>query len=200
MYKEGIVKADNRAILIGKLLQAYGGAVYTKDKAIINLSPKSRISTAETIADSAAGKVLIFTAYKHTCEMVFRELSRSKSDKYDGGPMAMVHGDTPLKERYEIFRSFQDANDPLRRIVAHPKCMSHGLNLTEADTIIWYQPYQGYETYQQANGRITRAGQTRRQLIYHLRASSVEDKVYNTLVTNGNMQATLLELFETEFT
>ena len=193
-YKTGQVTAVNAPVLVGKLLQGYAGAVYTSEKEVIDLSPRDRIETAKTLIDAAEGKVLMFASFRHVCKQVHSKLI---ADKFrSGNEMALITGETDDDYRYRVFTRFQDPRDPMRLIIAHPKCMSHGLNLTQANTVIWYIPTTSAETYQQANGRITRAGQEREQLIYHLRAGANEDKVYRTLAARGSMQACILDLFE----
>jgi len=76
--------------------------------------------------------------------------------------------------------------------------MSHGLTLTAANTIIWASPTTSLETYQQANARITRAGQTQNTHIIHVAGSPAEAKVYARLKRNAALQGALLELFEKE--
>ena len=52
------------------------------------------------------------------------------------------------------------------------------------------------ETYQQANGRVTRPGQTKKTLVVHLCGSAVERKLYRNLQDKAKTQGTLLEMFE----
>jgi len=73
--------------------------------------------------------------------------------------------------------------------------MSHGLTLTEADTIIWAAPYPSLETYEQANARITRPGQTKKTMIVQIVGSPVEARIYNRLDGRAKMQGALLDLF-----
>jgi ERCC4-related helicase len=75
--------------------------------------------------------------------------------------------------------------------------MAHGVTLTEADTIIWYGPVTKYEVFKQFNGRIVRPGQKRVQMVYLLEGSEIERRFYGTLRDNGDMQDTILSMFET---
>lgn len=83
-------------------------------------------------------------------------------------------------------------------IVAHPKCMAHGLTLTAANTIIWFTPTASLETYEQACARITRPGQTRKTLIIHLTGSPIETKIYRRLREKASLQGALLDMFNDE--
>ncbi len=76
--------------------------------------------------------------------------------------------------------------------------MSHGLTLTEANTIVWYSACNSNETYEQANARITRPGQKNNQFIIHLEGCFAERKVYERLKTKQSMQNLLLDLVENQ--
>jgi hypothetical protein len=196
-YDAGLVVAANAAVLAGKLLQAAGGAVYTVDRDVIDLKAVDRIIMADALIEAAAGKVIVLVPFRHVGELVVKALSGAPFNR--SKEVLWLRREMGEAERYRILSMFKDARHQSRVLISHPALMSHGLNLTVADTIIWYMPTTSTERYQQANGRITRAGQDREQMLYHLRATTAEDKVYNTLATNGNMQETLLSLFETRF-
>jgi SNF2 family DNA or RNA helicase len=108
---------------------------------------------------------------------------------------AIIHGDVPDGQRNDIFDKFQNT-DTYKAIIAHPGCMSHGLTLTAADTIIWYCPMPSFETYEQANARIRRIGQRHRQQIIHLQGTPVERKIYALLRKKASAQDMLLAMFE----
>ena len=74
--------------------------------------------------------------------------------------------------------------------------MAHALTLVSANTIIWYIPTNNPNEYTQANGRITRPGQTRSTFIVHLEGSEVERRMYKKLKDKEQIQGTLLELIK----
>ena len=55
--------------------------------------------------------------------------------------------------------------------------MAHGLTLTSADTVIWFQPITSLEIFEQANARITRIGQTRKQQVFMLQGTEAERRI-----------------------
>jgi hypothetical protein len=59
--------------------------------------------------------------------------------------------------------------------------MTHGLTLTEANTIIWRNLTASLEIYEQANARINRPGQLIKTVIAHLSGTAVEGAVYARL-------------------
>jgi len=105
-----------------------------------------------------------------------------------------ISGDTPAGERSRIFGVFQNT-DKYRVIIAHPQCMSHGVTLTAADTIIWFSPTSDLEIFDQANARIRRYGQKHKQQIIMFQTTKVEQHLYRRLRAKQKTQNLLLELF-----
>jgi SNF2 family DNA or RNA helicase len=188
-YPEGIVQGVNAAVLANKMLQVCCGAVYTADKTVVDLEPTERLQAAKDLIEEADGKVLLFVPYKHVAAMLVKQ--------FKGDNMAVITGEVDGKERDKIFKEFQDPSSPLRLLIAVPSCLAHGITLTEANHVIWWSPLYSRETYEQANGRITRIGQTRKQLIFHLCGDKLEKAVYDLLERKGTTQDAILAMFET---
>lgn len=184
------VKAANQGVLLSKLLQIAAGFVYNAKGEGQYIGGLDRFKTVFEIVEGASGKVIVYAPFRFMVET----LSAALSKRYT---TAMIHGDVPAGERATIFAAFQKASDP-RVLVAHPGCMAHGITATAADTIVWAAPTVRNETYEQANARITRAGQTKHTHIIHLTGTPVEKKVYSRLRSRASMQGALLELFEDE--
>lgn len=81
-------------------------------------------------------------------------------------------------------------------LVADARTMSHGLNLTAANTIVWFGPTTSNDTYGQANERIPRPGQKLDTNIIHIESSPVERKMYDRLRKKSSLQGTLLEMLK----
>lgn len=183
------ITAVNAGAALNKLLQISTGYVYGSDKCVAALDPKPRLDAVCDLVLSADRKVLVFVLYRHSLEGVFNALSG------EGIDCAHIDGDTPKRERDRIFSLFQNTSKP-KVIAAHPGTMSHGLTLTEADTVIWFGPPTSLETFEQANARIRRIGQAHKQQILMLQASPAEKKIYKRLREKQSVQDNLLELFE----
>jgi len=184
--------AVNAADQINKLLQIALGVVYDKDRNVIELDVSSRTKLLESAIEQSASKVIVFTPYKSSLAKLVEQLSKRWS-------VAYVSGDVTPRQREQIFTMFMHSPTP-QVLVAHPECMSHGLTLTEASTIVWWGPPQSLETYEQANGRITRAGQKHSQLIVNLVATKLEQKIFKLLERRANVQQCLLDMFEAQDT
>lgn len=190
-FAEGEVTAANEGVLFSKLLQIAGGWVYTKDRVVVPLDNRARIDDLLEVIDQAAGKIIVFVEFIHAAQALQKIIAMAGVDS------ALVTGSVPPTIRNHIFSAFQLEESP-RVLVAHPKCMAHGLTLTAANTIVWYTPTTSLETYEQANARITRPGQTRKQLIVHLSGTPIETKMYRRLQEKKTLQGALLEMFEND--
>lgn len=184
------ITAANAGAAAGKLLQISGGWVYAADKSVVALDNTLRLKGLLDAVESTQRKVMIFAPFIHTVNGISAFFAK-KNSQVDH---AVVFGDT--KNREEIFGEFQGSNK-YKALVAHPKCMAHGLTLTAADTIIWFLPMSAdLELYEQANARITRVGQKFTQHILHLVATPVEKKLYRMLRGKQLTQNAFLSLFE----
>jgi SNF2 family DNA or RNA helicase len=182
------ISAVNEGILQSKLLQVSCGFIYTDKKTIYALPAKGRLTALEEVLGETDRKVLVLVPFIHALTGVATHL-RSKNHQ-----IAVVHGGTSRSSRDKVFTEFQTKASP-RIIVAHPQTLSHGLTLTEANTIIWYSPTTSLETYEQSNARINRPGQTSKTLIVHMVGTPVERATYQRLRTKQRMQNCLLSLF-----
>ena len=193
LLKEGTITAVNGGVLFSKLLQTSIGWVYGDDGKTYELDNHRRIAalldiiTGKVDSLRTDAKVLVFSPFISAMHGISAELKKAKID------FAEVSGDTTSAERGEIFQAFQHTAK-FKVLNAHPQCMSHGLTLTAADTVIWFGPTTKLETYEQANARIRRVGQTRKQQIIRLLASPVERLTYSRLMQRRDLQDTILDI------
>lgn len=185
------VTTANAADVGNKCLQVVTGAVYDADRVVIDVPSAPRLEELERYVEASEAKVIVFVPYKHSGKKVLDYLTKA------GYECAEVNGDVSPAQRERIFTRFMQTPD-LQVLVAHPKCMSHGLTLTEASTIIWYGLPDSLETYEQANGRITRAGQRLKQLIIRLVSTQFEKRRYKQFDSQADDQDALLSLFESQ--
>lgn len=188
MLKEGTITASNGGVVFSKMLQASIGWIYgNDDHNIIALDNQGRLQALLDMIESADRKVLVFSPFKSATAGIAELLTREKID------FATVTGDTPQRERTEIFSAFQGSSK-YHVINAHPECMSHGLTLTAADTIIWFGPVTKLETFEQANARITRVGQAHKQQIIKLVSTPAERMLYRRLKDKHELQENILDM------
>jgi SNF2 family DNA or RNA helicase len=183
------VTAVNEGVKLSKALQLAGGCVYDSEGVPHEIPTGSRLETLMEVIEEAGGKILVFCPFTSMTGMIARELAKHWE-------VAIVTGETPVKERNEIFLRFEDEKSPLEIIVAHPATMSHGLNLCQGSVVVWWTGINSNDTYSQACGRITRPGQKRTTCVINLSGSAIERKVYKRLVERQKMQGALLSMVE----
>jgi len=189
MVKEKKITAMNAGVALGKLLQIAAGYVYTENPAFVTLDSTPRKEALLEMIEECEHKIIIFAPYRHLINGLHSLLLEEKED------VALIHGGIQNKTRDEILGAFQDTSR-YRILLSDPTCISHGLTLTAADTTLWYLPITSFEIYEQANARIRRTGQTRKQQFLHLQSTAVERKLYKALKKNELNQNALLAMFE----
>jgi uncharacterized DUF497 family protein len=72
-----------------------------------------------------------------------------------------------------------------------PEGHGHGLNLTEADTLIFYAPIYSNDEFQQVTERFNRAGQVNKMTIVRMAAHPLEWEIYRLLANrqSGRIQS-----------
>jgi SNF2 family DNA or RNA helicase len=183
------ISAVNAAVGLQKLLQVSCGAVYTDDKATVELDISERFNVLREVIDGTDNKVLVFVPYTNTLELLQDKLL-AKNYTVD-----TIYGKVSANKRADIIKRFQEQAEP-KVLIIQPQAASHGITLHAADTIVWWGPIMSYETYVQANARIHRAGQKNKCLVVRLQGSPVEQKRYKALDTCEDTNESLLEMFE----
>jgi SNF2 family DNA or RNA helicase len=190
LVAKGQVTAANAAVLMGKLLQISMGWVYDSKREVHHLGGGPRLDALVDIIAGAEGKTIVFAPYRHVLAGIVDHLTAN------GYQPLVVHGDTPPKVRNEVFTIFQNNLIDRSPLVVYPRCISHGLTLTAANTSVWYGPILSAETYDQCNARIRRVGQQRKQLFSHLWSTPMEKRVYDLLTKRLLQQDSFLSLLE----
>jgi SNF2 family DNA or RNA helicase len=185
------ISAVNAAARLNKLLQISGGAVYSDTGEVVHFDVSNRINVVLEAIGETTRKVLVFVPFTHTIELLRETLEKEKIS------CDVINGKVPLNKRSDIVARFQSSEHP-RVLLIQPKAASHGLTLTEADTIIWYAPTTSVETYLQANARIDRPGQKHAMTIVHIRGSDVEAKLYQMLKGNIVNHRQIIDLYRQE--
>lgn len=183
------ITAVHAAALLNKLLQISCGAVYADTGDIIQFDASSRVQVLLDVVSETSNKVIVFVPFTHAVDMVHEALTK------EGYSADIINGAVPLKRRTEIFKKFQEEQDP-KVLVIQPQAAAHGVTLTAADTVVWFGPTSSVETYLQGNARAHRAGQKNKVTVVHLCGSDVERKVYKSLQEKGDDQRTLMAMYE----
>lgn len=128
-------------------------------------------------------KILIFSQFVSMLRLIEERL------QYRELPYALLTGETRDRDR-EIER-FQSGEVPIFLISL--KAGGVGLNLTQADTVIHYDPWWNPATEQQATDRSWRTGQTQPVFVYRLIAKgTIEERIVAIHQQKRSLQQGLL--------
>ncbi len=183
------ISAANAAVNMNKLLQISAGAVYTDggDSLEFDISPRYKV--LREVIDESSKKVLVFVPFKHTIDLLTNKL------RDDGIATEVIRGDVSAGKRTEIFKRFQEADDP-RVLVIQPQSAAHGVTLTAANTVVWWAPTSSLETYAQANARVHRSGQDHKCTVVQLQGSHAEKRVYALLDNRIDIHTKMIDLYK----
>lgn len=187
-YQSGQISAVNAAVKLSKLLQIAAGAVKNDDGSILYFDCSTKDNEIlETFEELGRTKLLIVSAFRASVE---RQCQFLKDQKIR---CEFIHGDVKEKERARIVNNFQDGDGQI--LVLQPQTMSHGVTLTAASTLMWQSLTPSGETHLQMNGRITRAGQTKKQYVKYLISCGAERHLYRILTDKLDLSTETLKLF-----
>lgn len=187
--KEQQITAVNAADKINKIRQILCGAV--KDPTTdtyFSLPHGPRTAVLLEAIEQASAKVLVIVPFKGIIQSLEKEVAKHYS-------VAVLNGDVSPKARDRIIKAFKETPDP-HVLLCHPKVMAHGLNLTEADTLIFYAPIYSNDEYQQVVERFNRSGQTRKMTVIRIAAHNVEWAIYKMVDNKKVTQDNILNLYE----
>jgi len=182
------ITAVNAAVNMNKLLQISCGAVYTDTGETVEFDIKNRYKVLKEVIDESSQKVLIFVPFRHVIDILADKLNK------DGVSNAIIRGDVSAGKRTEIFKKFQDTEDP-QVLIIQPQSASHGVTLTAANTIVWWGPTSSLETYAQANARVHRSGQKHPCTVIQLQGSAVEKRIYALLDGRIDVHSKMIDLY-----
>lgn len=181
------ISAVNAADQIGKLRQIATGAIRGPDGDYITIPHADRLKVLLETIEQASAKVLVVCPFKGIVQALAKEIGEHYS-------VGVLNGDVSPRMRDKIILDFKHQEDP-HVLLCHPKVMSHGLNLTEADMLIFYAPIYSNDEYEQVCERFNRAGQTRKMTIVRIAAHPLEWSIYRLLDSRQSMQRSILDLY-----
>ncbi|GLX47473.1 helicase SNF2 [Streptomyces hygroscopicus subsp. hygroscopicus] len=126
------------------------------------------------------GAMLVFTQYVAMARLLERHL------RDRGVPARLLHGGTPVAQREEMVRRFQDGEVPV--FLLSLKAAGTGLNLTRADHVVHYDRWWNPAVEAQATDRAHRIGQTRPVQVHRMIAEgTVEDRIAALMTAKGEL-------------
>lgn len=190
-YDQGEITAANAAVKALKLIQIASGWVKDDNGDVLELDSQTRLDELFNIFQNThQQKLVVFTAFRAAVEGI-TEFFKSKKVK-----AAYIHGSVNMTMRGDLIHQFQ--NSDLQVLVIQPQSTAHGVTLTAADTIVWHTIVPSGEIHNQANGRITRIGQARKQTIYYFEGCAAERRILSIVDGKDSMSKGVLSMFETQ--
>jgi superfamily II DNA or RNA helicase len=129
----------------------------------------------------AGGGLLVFTQYVAMARLLARHLGER------GVPAQLLHGGTPVRQRDELVRAFQESAEPPVFLLSL-KAAGTGLNLTRADHVVHYDRWWNPAVEAQATDRAYRIGQDRPVQVHRLIAEgTLEDRIAAMLASKKEL-------------
>lgn len=158
--EKGDIEADNKGVLVGKLLQLASGQVYHEDKTYTVIHDL-KLKALEALVEELAGEPLL-VSYSFQSD-----LDRLRAKFKDAVVLGESEGIISRWNRGEI-----------KMLLAHPASASYGLNLQHGGcNMVWYGPTYNLEHELQFNARLHRSGQLRNVIIHRIVAAETIDEV-----------------------
>ena len=183
------ITAVNAADKVNKLRQLLCGVVKNpQTEEYVTLPHKPRLTVLRECIDNASAKVIVVVPFKG----IIWDLHAQLCDHYS---TAVLNGDVTPAARNKIIHDFKTQASP-HVLLCHPRVMSHGLNLTEADTLVFYAPIYSNDEFQQVVERFNRKGQTRKMTILRIGAHPIEWAIYSMVDKRKITQQSILDLYK----
>jgi superfamily II DNA or RNA helicase len=132
------------------------------------------------------GGLLVFTQYVAMARLLDRHLGER------GVPTRLLHGGTPVRQRDELVRAFQESTTPPVFLLSL-KAAGTGLNLTRADHVVHYDRWWNPAVEAQATDRAYRIGQDRPVQVHRLIAEgTLEERIATMLAAKKELADVVL--------
>ena len=181
------IDAVNAAVLLNKLLQVCGGAVYTGDgietPKVISEIHDAKIKALRTLFNQdKKSPLLVGYAFKHECDRIAAAFPQAvRFDEYKGEAA-----------QKDLLARWNAGKIPM--LLAHPASAGHGLNMQEGGSrLAWFSLTWSRELYDQFIARIARQGQDEITRVFRLICKdSADEAVAETLRNKEKEQGALL--------
>ena len=128
---------------------------FTADDGTTKDIKNNRIIELLNTLEEIHGKVVIWAHYQYDVETIVEHLKK----EYGDNSFVTYYGKTPMSERQDNIKKFQDLKSPVRFLVGTTQTGGYGITLTAASTMIYYSNGYDLEKRQQSEARIDRIGQ-----------------------------------------
>ena len=141
-------------------------------------------------------KVIVFANYTSTIRLAIASIEQRNPDFHNHH--FFVHGGTKTQVREESYTRFR-LNPSVHFLFVTLKLGNMGLNLAEANKVIFLETWYSYAALSQGISRVHRIGQLRPVDIYFLLArDSIEERTHNTAMSKKQMAEDIAAVQDTK--
>jgi SNF2 family DNA or RNA helicase len=135
--------------------------------------PNPRLEALEAVLEDTEGKAIVYCRFRLDFTLI--------KDLLSSGTFVEYHGQVPGPERAEAISRFQ-VDPEVRVMLANPRAVGRGFDLSAADSVIYYSNYFGLETRQQSEDRAQSGKRTTSALYTDIVAEgTVDEKIIRAL-------------------
>ena len=122
------------------------------------------------------------------------EILKQKIDMNFGSSVSLIYkGDMSNNERKSTLSKFKKEKEVVA-LLCSGKVAGEGLNLTEANNVVFVNEWWNPSSNKQAQDRVLRIGQSKEVNIFHLRSKgTVEERIDQILDTKTNLTIEVIE-------
>lgn len=154
-----------------KLRTVCSGFIFDDQKQLHDLKCE-KLNVLSEFLENFDKKLVIYAHYKYSIKSICGLLTKKKIKHVS------LYGETKNKQ---VWRDFQ-GDDSIRVIVCQYQSASSGIDLFAADTMLFYEPTDSSQTYEQCRDRIHRIGQKSKcSYICFRTANTIEVPMYRAL-------------------
>lgn len=168
------------------------------DEGIIHDIKNNRINALLEVLEEVNGQVIIWANYVED----IKDITKALISKYGNETVITYFGDTSDEERNRAKEAFLRGSDTkgIRFLVGNPQTGAYGLNLTGANTVIYYSNSFDAEKRNQSEDRAHRIGQTEKVTYIDLVApDTIDEKILTALREKKNLADNITVSNWTEF-
>lgn len=144
-------------------------------------------------------KIVVFANFASTLRLAVRALTADDPDFAD--KHVCVHGGVRnARDRDNFYTRFR-TNSQVMALFSTLKMGSVGLNLSEADRVLFLEPWYAYAPMRQGEGRVHRIGQINPVHVYYLLGrDTTEERVYQTAMEKKELAEDVAQIQRTSGT
>lgn len=183
-FEDEIITTKIALTLILRLQQLLCGHL-TDDNGQAHKVKHNRLDVLSDIIDEASGKIIIWTNQRFCIKEIYEFLSK----KYGADTVLTYYGDTKDKERALAKKVMKrGCKSKVRFLIGNPQTGGYGLNLTAANTVIYYNNSYDNELRRQSEDRAHRIGQVKKVTYIDIIAKgTVDEVILKALKTKTNL-------------